>query len=138
MKDQKPSKPARRTVVVRLIEFTEWVPTYAEDKIKLPSNDPFWLTNGVVGAQILEDETLFDVNINDMGIREPIEATVRGKKEAVMHSLYFFQFVVGRVMDGDVPHGPHKIFRPRPQSNIITPNGPGPGGLPGLGGPLRG
>lgn len=133
-------KPSRRTVAVRVIEFTEWVPAYKDDKIKVPSGDPFWLTNGVIGAHILEDETLFDVNINDVGVREEIEVSVRGKKEKVMHSLYFFQLLVGRVIDGDAPHGPHHVFRPRPASNLVTPghNGMPPGGMPGMGGPLRG
>lgn len=141
----KTTKSDRRTVAVRVIEFTEWIPCYADDKIKMPGTDnQFWLANGVVAAQILEDETLFDVNRDDTGIREEIEISVRGQKQTVMHSLYFFQFIVGRVIDGEPQRGPHHVFKLRPASHILTPNGPPnvggkpPGGLPGLGGPLRG
>jgi hypothetical protein len=116
-----------------VVEFTRWLPTIPSTDIQVPGDQKFWLTNGVVGAEIRTDEVLFDVNIADTQVREEIEISVRGKKQAVMHSLYFFQYVIGRVMDNDdedQPVNPHHVFRLRPASNLITPNGPGP--LPGL------
>lgn len=120
------------------MEFTRWLPCYASTDIKIPgapAGQGFFLTNGVVGTDMLEDEVLFDVNINDVGIREDIEIMLRGEKQVVKHSLYFFQFVIGRVTDEEAPKPVSHTFRP-PSGRIVTPNGPGP--LPGLpgGGPL--
>jgi len=122
-----------------VVETTRWIPAFQSAEISIPGGDPFWLTNGTAGIEMLEDEVLFDVNINDVGVRREIEVTARGKKETVMHSLYFFQFVVGRIMPQgeEVPPNPHFVFRPQRPSGLVTPNGPGP--MPGLpGGPPLG
>lgn len=117
------------------------MPSQPSTDIQLPGDQAFWLTNGVAAAEVLETETLFDVNIVDTNIREDIEISVRGEKQKVKHSLYFIQYVLARVMDEDedVPVPPRHVFRPRPQvPGLVTPNGPGPmPGLPG-GPPLRG
>jgi hypothetical protein len=126
-----------------VVEFTDWLPCRQDTHIRLPGQqEGFWLTNGVVGAKLLEDEVLFDININDVGIREDIEISIAGQKQRVKHSLYFFQLVIGRVLpadewEEDKPKNPEHTFRPRPQIPIA--NGPLPsGGRPGMGGPMRG
>jgi len=125
---QKKGKKIFRT---RIVEMTAWLPAAPSPHIK--AGNPFFLTNGIVGAEMREDEFFVDQNISDVGIRQEIEVTVRGQKEKVMHSLYFFQFVFGTVTDeDDVPRGPAEVFRP---SNLAISNGMPPGGLPGLGGP---
>lgn len=99
--------------------MTAWVPATPSPHIK--AGEPFYLTNGIVGAEMREDEFYVDMNLTDVGIRKEIEVTVRGNREKVMHSLYFFQFIFGTVSDGDdVPQGPAEIFRP---SNIAISNG---------------
>jgi hypothetical protein len=128
---QKKGKKVFRT---RIVEMTAWVPSVASPHVKAPAA-PFWLANGIVGAEMREDEFYIDLNINDAGIRQEIEVTVRGSKEKIMHSLYFFQFVFGTVTDeDDVPKGPMEAFRP---SSLALSNGMPPGGIPGMGGGPR-
>jgi hypothetical protein len=137
----KEKKSARKTAAVRIIEMTRWLPAVPATEIQLPgpSAAPFWLTNGVIGAELLEDEVLFDINMNDVGIREEIEVTVRGEKQKVMHSLYFFQLVVGRITDSDVPANPKHVFRPQRPSGLALPGSAANGPMPGLpGGPPLG
>ena len=137
-------KSPRKQGAVRIVETTQWLPCAGAKTITMPGPNPppFWLTNGAAGVEMLEDEVLFDVNISDMRIREEIEVQVAGEKRKVMHSLYFFQFVIGRIMpDGEqVRPNPEHIFRPQRPSGLVTPGaGGGNGPMPGLpGGPPLG
>lgn len=135
----KKSKSGRKQAAVRIVEVTRWIPATPSTDFKAPNGSEFFLTNGVVGVEMLDDEVLFDTNVSDVGIREEIEINVRGKKEMVMHSLYFFQFIIGRIMpQGDqVSANPRHTFRPQRPSGLVTPNGSGQ--MPGLpGGPPLG
>lgn len=111
---------ATKTVLIRVAEWSAWLPQ-EQDKAS-----PLFLSDGVTGFEMGDDEKLLEVAVSSTGQRKhfPVEEWEGLEKKTVNkpHGLYVFQAVIAKEM----PEGSDLPETPEPESKtaVVLPGQP--------------
>lgn len=130
--DEKQADDNERVIMVRLVEWTEWMPSVPDKNIP-----QLGMSNGVTGFAAGKTERLLEVGVSGTGQNRKSKAKhpETGDEVEVIHGLYAFQAVLAQEVSASVLEQqralqapPEEAGRDKAKDLIITDRMPAPNG----------